>query len=122
MLFTRNRRDAAKRFDGRPTRRRVLRRLGSGAAGLTVLPAFARPAAATTAPAAGRAASRQPFRIGYHIFSFGRYFPRNLKFDGWIDVELDSSRTQTFGDVARDAREFLTNRLGLALSVPGARP
>jgi len=36
-------------------------------------------------------------------------------FDGWMDVELDSSRTQTPAEVARDAREYLTRTIGLSL-------
>jgi inosose dehydratase len=40
-------------------------------------------------------------------------------FDGWMDVELDSSRTQTPAEVARDARDYLTGSVGLSLGQAG---
>ena len=39
-------------------------------------------------------------------------------FNGWMDVELDSSRTQTPAEVAKQAREYITGTLGLRLDAP----
>jgi sugar phosphate isomerase/epimerase len=36
-------------------------------------------------------------------------------YDGWLDVELDSSRTLTPEQVAREARDYVVNRLGVSL-------
>jgi len=41
-------------------------------------------------------------------------------FDGWLDVELDGSRVLTPEQVAREARDYIVNRLGIdpARSIP----
>jgi inosose dehydratase len=36
-------------------------------------------------------------------------------FDGWLDVELDSSRSLTPEQVAREARDYVVTKLGVAL-------
>jgi inosose dehydratase len=40
-------------------------------------------------------------------------------FDGWLDVELDGGRGRDPGDVAREARAYLTGTLGLSIQGGG---